>query len=215
MGRTSTGAVTTGEVMRLELSYLKKHGYLKEGKTMGYLTWTSGASINITSHIGDDERYIRLTYSFKSGNHEGKQMDYNIWLTFVPSNLGRGEVPYFVCPYSGRRARILYLCYGSLKFRCRTAYPFRIYYDAQQCSKLSYHNTRYWKLEKELERCNTRSKKKHYQGKETRLGKRIGYLRERQEYHDWARWLTIPQVVLRHSPEWLALQAQSRLKLHI
>ena len=199
MGRASTGAVTTGEVTRLELSYLLKQGYLKNSFTFGRMSWTNGSSIQISSSIDDDEKYIRVSYSFREGGDgEPIQKDYKIYLTSVPSNLGRGEVLYFVCPSSGRRARVLYMCYGSQTFRCRQAYGIRIYYQSQQSSKLNFHNDRYWKLDKELQNCRVKSRKATYQDKPTRLRDRIAYLKAKQDYHDIMRWKTLPKSMQKH-----------------
>ncbi len=201
MGRASTGAVTTGEVTRIELSYLLRNGYLKkDGFTFGMMTWTNGSSIQVCSSINEDEKYIRVRYSIKDGRNAGIK-DYKIYLTSVPSNLGKGEVPYFICPSSGRRARVLYLCYGSSIFKCRQAYSHRIYYQSQQSSKLSFHNDRYWKLEKELKECRGRSRKATYQGRPTRLKKRIASLQAKQDYHEVMRWKTLPQSIQKHLPE--------------
>ena len=200
MGRASTGAVTTGEVTRIELSYLLKHGYLKkDGFTFGRISWTNGSSIQVSSSIDEDEKYIRVRYSLKDGR-DGEIKDYKIYLTSVPSNLGRGEVLYFVCPSSGRRARVLHLCYGSPIFKCRKAYSHRIYYQSQASSRLSYHNDRYWKLDKELNECRDRSRKATYQGKPTKLRERIAYLQAKQDYHDYLRWTILPKSMQKHLP---------------
>jgi hypothetical protein len=196
MGRHSTGAVTTREVRRLELSFLLRQGYLKNSFSMGGLSWTDGSTMQISSSFNDDERYIKLTYSFRAGgNDEPIQIDYKIYLTSVPSNLGRGEVPYFVCPSTGRRARVLYMCYGSPIFKSRKAYSYRIYYQCQQSSRLNYHNDRYWDLDKELKLCYKRRKKKHYQGKPTRLMTKIQNLEEQKVHHDWTRWEHLPKCL--------------------
>jgi hypothetical protein len=61
-------------------------------------------------------------YTLTKPSGEEFKLDYKIQLTSIPSNLGRGEVLYFVCPTSGRRARILYRAYGSHYFKSRQAY---------------------------------------------------------------------------------------------
>jgi hypothetical protein len=161
MGRNSTGAITTGEVIRIELSYLLKKGFIQKGCYLsGTMSWTNGSNISFESSFTKDFRYIRLVYQ-STNNYTGEvtHHDYKIELTTLPSNLGKGEVIYFICPSTGRRARILYKCYGSLIWKSRTAYKNRIYYNSQQCSKNDYHNSRYWSIEKELERCYKRRKK--------------------------------------------------------
>lgn len=197
MGRWGTGAFTTGEALRIELSYLLRKGYLKKGCiTDGLLSWTNGSNIMLEGYYTKEEKFLKLRYS-TSDNQSGEKEnhEYSIQLCTIPSNLGRGEIVYFVCPITGRRARILYKCYGSKIWKSRGAYRNRIYYPSQQCSKHDYHNTRYWALEKELDKCQAISKKKHYQGKETRIRRRIKLLREQKEYHDWARYVLLEKLL--------------------
>jgi hypothetical protein len=52
-------------------------------------------------------------------------------------------------------------------------------------------------LEKEILRCFKRSRKKHYQGKETRLSKRIQLLSDKKDYHDYLRWIILPKACLK------------------
>ena len=200
MGRQSTGAVTTKEVTRLELSYLLKQGYIRRGGfSQGILTWTNGNRMSLSTHIGqDDEDYIRLTYSFKAGGEvQAIMKDYKIYITYLYSNLGRGQVPYFVCPSTGRMARVLYMCYGSPIFKCRNAYRNRIYYPSQICSKLEYHNTMYWALNKEIEKICSRVIKEKYNGKRTRIRTRLQQLIAKKEHFDIERWNHIPKSVLK------------------
>jgi hypothetical protein len=114
-------------------------------------------------------------------------MEYKIYFTSAPSNLGRGKVYYFVCPISNKRARILYKCYGSLYWKHREAYNNRIYYDSQLYSKKYYTNGRFWDLTHDLEELNKRIVKTHYKGKETHLIKRRNKLIKRKDIYDFDR----------------------------
>ncbi len=199
MGRQSTGAITTREVLRIELSYLLKQGYLKKGCIIkGILSWTTGNNIQITSAYTKDKRYIKLKYNISNRDTgDNEDCEYDIQLTTIPSNLGRGEIVYFSCPITGVRARILYKCYGSKIWKSRGAYRHRIYYSSQQCSKYDLHNTRFWDISKKLDKCYERNKKSHYQGKETKLMQRINLLEKKKAYHDWARWIFLPKAMLK------------------
>ncbi len=192
MGRNSTGAITTGASLRIELSYLLKKGFISNGCIkQGTLTWTNGSYISFTSELSAEGQYIRLTYSSKSHTGELTSMDYTIQLTSVPSNLGRGKIWYFICPISGNRSRILYKAYGSTHFKSRASYRNRIYYETQICNKLYYHSERFHSIERELERLKPLVKKKCYQGKETRLNTRILLLEKQREFHDWAAYMSL------------------------
>jgi hypothetical protein len=162
----------------------------------GTLTWTNGGSIQFESKLNEGACFIRLVYN-NTNNYSGEvtNHDYKIYLTTIPSNLGKGEVLYFVCPVSGNRRRILYKCYGSLIWKSRKAYKQRIYYHSQFCSKYDYHNTRYWKLTRELETLYIKGKKNHYSGNHTRLMLRVKRLENNQRFHDRMRWLIVPQSI--------------------
>jgi hypothetical protein len=197
MGRNSTGAITTGSALRLELSYLLKQGIIpKQGIRTGYLSWTNGSEMYYEIENTSQNQYIRLKYSNTNYSGEVNDLDYKIQLDSIPSNLGRGRIWYFVCPFTGRKARILYKCYGSLYFKSMKAYQRRIYYSSQISSKLNFNNDRYFDLEKQLEKL--RPKKKSYQGKETRIWKRIRRLEAQLDYHDFLRWDIMPKSVLKY-----------------
>lgn len=199
MGRLSTGAVTTGEAQRLEISYLFREGYISKGRFIsGSLSWNNGNSIGIESELSKWKQEIRLKYQNHS-YHSGavNDLDYKIQLTSIPSNLGRGQIYYFICPITGRKARILYKCYGSLYFKSRKAYHGRIYYSSQIASKNNLHNERYFSLEKEIDKLKPHIRKRHYQGKETRLQGRIRKLEAEKEYHDFIRFHSLPKSIMK------------------
>lgn len=190
MGRFSTGVITTVEAQRIELSWLLKKGLLpNEGIYSGSLSWSNGNEINIYIEIREGKGFIRLWYcntSYHSG--EVNNLDYKIQLVSIPSNLGRGKIWYFICPITGKKVRILYKVYGSLYFKSRGAYSHRIYYSCQITSKKNYHSDRYFTLEKIYSCLAPKMKKAHYQGKETRLQKRIKKLESLIHYHESERW---------------------------
>jgi hypothetical protein len=196
MGRYSTGAITTGEAQRIEISYLFKQGFISRGKGIqGTLSWNNGNRIGFISELSEGKQEIRLYYQNQKPTGEINDLDYRIQLSSIPSNLGRGLIWYFICPISGRKARILYKCYGSLYFKSRKAYQGRIYYSCQIASKNNLHNERYFSLEKEIGKLKPLIRKKQYQGKETRLQERIRKLEAEKEYHDYLRWNNLPKSI--------------------
>ena len=196
MGRYSTGAITTGEAQRIEISFLLKQGFISKGGIIsGSLSWNNVSSIGIQSETTEGKQEIRLYYQNQKPTGEINDLDYRIQLSSIPSNLGRGLIWYFICPISGRKARILYKCYGSLYFKSRKAYQGRIYYSCQIASKNNLHNERYFSLEKEIGKLKPLIRKKQYQGKETRLQERIRKLEAEKEYHDYLRWNNLPKSI--------------------
>lgn len=132
MGRWSKGCWQTQEAARIELSFLLKNGYLKKGKLIrGTLQWhcrgEPTGSITLISSYFENDIWLRLMYKITDRTTgEVKEYDYKIYLEVLRSNLGKGEVPYFVCPVSGRRCRILYRAYGYERWKSREAYQNRL-----------------------------------------------------------------------------------------
>lgn len=186
MGRKSTGIITTGEVIRIDLSYLIKKGYIqKESCVSGAISWTNGSNIGFESYYTAKESYLRLNYTntnFQTG--EKSEHDYKIELVSIPSNLGKGDVLYFVCPETGRYCRILYKCYGSSTWKSREAYQRRIYYQSQIEPK-SVRSFKYLLCENQLQDLYKKMVKTHYRGKPTRIMKRIEKLSEKMELAEW------------------------------
>ena len=100
------------DLLKIRLSKLREWGYLKNDRSKsGTLTWSRFdepfSSIGITVYMYGDESRITLSY-----NHNDQSRKYDISLVSLPSNLGTGEVWYFLCPYTKKRCRVLYLIGG-------------------------------------------------------------------------------------------------------
>lgn len=190
MGRYRS-CITTNQTPRIKLSMLLKLGFIQKGKiSEGSYSWTDGSSIALVCHYTDKEQYIRLIYILNSWSSEKSEYDYKIHLTFVPSNLGRGNIPYFVCPETGNRCRILYRVYGSPIWKSREAYNTNIYYPTQTSSKLSKYNDEYWLLDKQIKYLKKGKRNQtHYNGKPTRRYIRMKRLINKQKKADYLRWL--------------------------
>lgn len=158
--------------------------------------FSNGSSIQFESNLGIPEPYIRLTYK-NTNTYSGEvtNQDYKIYLITIPSNLGKGNILYFLCPVTGRRCRIFYKCYGSLIWKSRLAYHHRIYYHSQVCSKYDYHNIRYWDISRRLDVLNKKVVKNNYKGEPIRLLKTIKTLEAEQQFHDMMRWLVVPKAI--------------------
>lgn len=197
MGRNSTGAWTTDDCLRIELTYLLKSGYLVRGKTTkGSLSWKCNGnplgSINILSCwlTGEGQRpFIRLTYTTTDRTTGVKESrDDTVYLETRPSNLGKGEILYFICPSSGQLCRILYKAYNCPIWKSLASYQHRIYYPSQKSSKREYFNNRYWEIDSQLTALEGKRKTGTYRGKPTRRAKRIERLSFFQKIADHARW---------------------------
>ena len=177
MGRYSTGAITTGQALRIELSYLLKNKLVEKNHFVrSSLSWTNGSNIGFESKYFHDEAFIRLFYKNTNNvTNEVTNHDYKVYLTTIQSNLGKGDILYFICPVAGNNCRILYNCYGSTIWKSRDAYQNRIYYEDQLMSK-KYRPLKYIFIDKKLEELYNKKTKSHYRGKPTKIINRIDKL---------------------------------------
>ncbi len=119
------------DVHKLNISSITIQGWHKPNQvSRGSISWsrnnqeTASISVNVNT-MGNP--YVELVYSYKD---EPRQ--YRINIVSVPSNLGNGEVWYFVCPTTFKRCRVLYLVGGY--FLHRTAFN-NCMYESQTYSK--------------------------------------------------------------------------------
>ncbi len=188
MGRIYKRRATTGNTMRLELRWMLDNGYFKPGEEVrSTIAWESGSTVSVLTR----ETSLRLTYTLTKPTGETLSQSYTVSLAKIPSNLGKGEILYFVCPVSGRKCRILYLAYGSNVFKCREAYSYKIYYELQACSKLQRNNIRYFILEDKLGKLCRKKATYMHQGKLTKRADQIMRLEERREAVDLLRTLEL------------------------
>lgn len=187
MGRNRNTAERCEQSQRIELSYLLKKGHLKKGQINPFtLYWTDGhgqkiGSISVICNWANYERHIELKYTLTGRDGKEYKYNYKIRLTTVPSNLGKGEVLYFVCPVSGNRCRVLYRAFGSHKWHARNAYDYRLYYTSQLSSKSNYLHDRYFALDRQIKRLQPKKYFKHtYNGKPTKAAQRLQRLRSKQ-----------------------------------
>ncbi|TAL62566.1 MAG: hypothetical protein EPN85_02415 [Bacteroidetes bacterium] len=156
------------DCLKVSVSFLKRHGYLKPDHCQsGTIFWSvgEGESKEITARIGISVNtyrspYIELYYTCNS-----KPVNYRVQLVSIPSNLGKGVVWFFVCPHTGKRCRKLYLV--GERFLHRKAFIGCMYKKQTQSKR--------WRLwdsildcEDAKEKIHSRYFKKHYNGKPTK-----------------------------------------------
>lgn len=115
----------------VSITKLKAWGYLNNGIKSGIISWSiSGevhSKIGIKSTILEHKKYITLEYI-----QSGETIKYDVRIISIPSNLGKGDILYFVCPITGKHCRKLYN--NSKYFLHREAFRY-FYYDKQIESK--------------------------------------------------------------------------------
>jgi len=196
MGRNSTGAISVNQCLFINVNFYLKSIRKNIFPFAGTTSWNTGASI--TFFLSKDETGLSLELIYTKTIKEEKQnFNYKIKIVPVPSNLGKGNNYYFICPISGKRCKILYMGYGSDYFKSRKAYQNRIYYPSQLSSRLNLHNDKYWSLERGLKTLYTKHPKTHYKGNFTRPQKRIKKLVAKMDYHDNMRWSILPKSLMK------------------
>ena len=83
--------------------------------------------MHIKTTILEHRKFITLEYT-----QNGESIKYDVRIESIPSNLGKGEIYYFVCPNTGKHCRKLY--HNSKYFLHREAFRY-LYYEKQNESK--------------------------------------------------------------------------------
>ncbi|MCX6214567.1 hypothetical protein [Spirosoma sp.] len=168
MGRIPAFKNNFNDLLRFSLADLKRHGYLI-GWYSAPLTWTRNGykrgSINIGVNLDClwPGNYVQLDYIV-----DGRSMSYRIELAQLPSNLGKGNVWYFVCPLTGEHCRTLYKVgdyFASRKAQKGTLYESQTYSKHYRWLDKTFGPE--LKLDGVYDEVYKRYAKKYYRGKPT------------------------------------------------
>lgn len=157
----------------VSITKLKEWGYLDFGIKSGLISWSiSGevhSKIGIKSTILKQKKFITLEYT-----QNGESIKYDVRIESIPSNLGKGEILYFVCPNTGKHCRKLY--HNSKYFLHREAFRY-LYYEKQiEPKKSRYLHSIFDKVflkDEVYEEQYKKHFKTHYNGKITKRYKKI------------------------------------------
>jgi hypothetical protein len=148
--------------------------YLKSyGTRSGVTTWSINGQVSSTLSFvltyNEYETYIVFDYRCN-----GEVINYKVNLISKPSNLGRGEVWFFVCPVTRKCCRKLYL-YGT-HFLHREAHK-GFFYESQTKSQSTRNMLKMFDAvfinDAVYDELYKKYFKTHYNGKETKRYKRI------------------------------------------
>jgi len=108
MPRFANYPTTIEDVKTISLTKFKEWNYLTNGTKSGVISWSRNGIVHSTISIlvvfNDFERYVILDYKCN-----GSPFNLKVRLISIPSNLGKGEIMYFICPLTGKKCRKLYL----------------------------------------------------------------------------------------------------------
>lgn len=189
MGRKYTGADFTTTAPRLNLSDLLRVGYFtKDATCSGGWSWSNGDRVEIVTQRKPSGTFMDLTTHFTDYAGEAHVERQRIYLYSVPSNLGRGKVLYFRCPFTHRPCRILYRAYHSRTWRSREGFGHRLYYPQQAESGWGLNIQRERSVEAKLEALYSKRTRSTYRGRPTRQALRIAKLEAKLEAAQDAAW---------------------------
>lgn len=169
MAKFSTFPTTYEERKSLSISDLRKWGYLVLGQyKSGTVNWSrNGAptgSIGIAVYMNPKNPYLTIHYVL---NRE-KEVNYNISLVKLPSNLGKGGIWYFLCPYTSKLCRKLYSIDGYFLHRSAVNGYYEKQIQSKQYRQLERMFGPVFQREKLYEQLYTKHFRKFYNGKPTK-----------------------------------------------
>lgn len=189
MGRPDTGADTTANAPKLRLTELLRAGlFRKLGTVTARVTWDQHNWCEIEATTMEHTRYMDLTTHHRDGYGTPYTGTQRIYLMSKRSNLGKGRVLYFRCPFKHDACRVLYRAYCSTTWRSRKGFTWRLYYPLQTMSGFTRHAQREIYLEGKLERMYAKRGTTTYKGIPTRRAQRIAELEAEYERLTAAGW---------------------------
>lgn len=153
-GHCTTTKIDGGLV--LDVASLKRKGAIDFNSwRSGRLTWSmvrTGREVGSIQYeantLDSHDMWLRVKYTYTPVyNGEPNDMDYKIKLDTTQPNYG-GKRLWFVCPITGKRARVLYSPLGSEWFACRHAYSLK--YKSQSHAAYERVINKMWKLKDRL-----------------------------------------------------------------
>jgi hypothetical protein len=148
-GRRWNKRDTTDDMRRLDVRWLERHDYLKDGHA-GSLHWSSRGERTGTIDFRVEADRIHLSYKQRQrGETEWESLAYPVFLDRTPCHYG-GSRSWFLCPAKGCLRRVAIL-YGGRIFACRNCYG--LAYSSQQENPSDRAADRAWAILKRL-RCD-------------------------------------------------------------
>lgn len=175
MPKPNTFPLLYDELKNISISFLTKHKYLKPNQILsGTVNWSRKGeptgSISILANTEDDSGYLELDYVY----NKEKSIKYKVRLVTKQSNLGKGLVWFFICPYTHKRCRKLVLHQGY--FYHRTAFTGGMYQKQTESKKYRYLDKTlgaFYRSDALYSEVNKKNFKKFYAGKATKKYSKI------------------------------------------
>ena len=173
MPRYANYPTTVEDCLKISITKLKEWNYLSLGTKSGTISWSRNGEV----HSKIDIKVTNTGYtSFMILDYKcnGEPINYKVDIIRKPSNLGKGEILYFVCPRTRKHCRNLYL--NNSYFLHREASGGLMYANQiiSKTSRAMYSIFDRAVLNDEVyDELYSKYFKSHYKGKETKRYKRI------------------------------------------
>lgn len=158
------------ELRSFTVSDLKKLGYLKKGTcSSGTVNWKNRfnevtSSMSITVNYTEHEKYLELNYKC-----DNQTINYKINLITAPSNLGKGYVVYFLCPFTNKRCVKLHLINSKFMHRSALINPlYSVQVESKKGRALKKSFSRLLNYDKCYDELYAKGFTKYYNGKPTK-----------------------------------------------
>jgi len=172
--------------MILELKQLKTAGtFHPTRKTNGFFM---DDDLKVKFEAWNEESHFMLKLEYKTTDYWGKPHQFSFWVEVEKrkSNLGHGEILYFICPYCDRPCRKLFKVNYCINFKCRKCYS-TLPYPTQNSSKMYRANSKFFNVERTLERLYKMRQTGTYKGRMTKRARRIQMLENKLQEYDYQR----------------------------
>jgi hypothetical protein len=145
-GRRWGGRDTTDDYRQLDVRWIERNGYLKNGHS-GSLHWTRRGETIATIDFRVRPDSVLLSYRQRNrGESDWESLEYPVRLERTPCHYG-GTRSWFLCPAKGCGKRVAIL-YGGRIFACRRCYG--LAYSSQRESRSDRATDRAWGILKRL-----------------------------------------------------------------
>jgi len=148
-GRWKTpGRKTVESCPVLDVNQLSAMGYLLPGWAGSWVLGSNGAGGVVSINTYAEARQLNLSWPsyIVAGEGQDGEVTERISIVQVPSNLGRGSLPYFICPGEGG---------GCCGRRVRKLYLARRYFLCRHCVRLLYASQSEPPWQRTIRRANT------------------------------------------------------------
>lgn len=159
MPKPSSYPITYEDCKSIEIKILKKNNYLQSNQInkciiRWYINEETTGRMQVIVNTLSANPYIELIYTLNE-----EDIQYKVQLIKEKSNLGIGEIWYFICPFTNKRCRKLYLLNKYFSHRNRLK---GVFYEKQLLSKSNRKSLAIFRKIEQIKDAIEETKSKHF-----------------------------------------------------